>query len=512
MAAEDEGPQHPPLVTAAAEAFRGVHKDTTAHALEARSAWLSEWLESFEREHSGFMGELLADIVNHPDLPEPIRNAMHQLTGPEHQTQVLLGLFSVGSIVMRFVGAAIGPYAQDVENLAWSERPVAPLSPDVAAVAVLKGWKTEGEGATEAALSGIDADRFDTLTKVTGNPPGPVELMEALRREIIDQARFAQGIRESRVRPEWIDVLTALRFSPLPFGTIVAAAIQGHITLPELGARMTQVGYHPDQAELVYETAGRPPGVFELGELVNRGEMPQDLWEQAIRESDIKNKYIPYLAKLRRKIPPMRTVVAAVHQGVLAPDKGIEKLMELGYDHSDAAMLVGEATALKHSANKNLAIGMVRNLYAERLITRPQAHTMFTNLGYDESEVGFILALADHDRQYRFQAASITHVHTRYVSHKIDAHAARAALNKLTVEPDAIDDFLTLWTDERVMNAPTLSLSQWQGAIRRGDIGQARFKAECEKLGYADNVIPFLYSEAWPPTQEPPKWTLGTAN
>lgn len=506
MSDDDTPTGVPPLVAAVAQAIKETHKETTAHATEVKNAQLTQWLEAFEAEHAGFMQGLLQAALDHPDMPPEVKTALGSLVAPEHQTAVILGLFSVGSIVSRFVGAAIAPLAQDVSNVAWHGHPSMPLSPAELAIGVLKGWLDQGAAADDAKLSGINNSNFDLLTKITGEPPGPQQLGEALRRNIIDRGRFEKGIRESRVRPEWIDVLEALRFSPLGFGTIVAAAVEGHITLEELAHRLELVGIEPKEAQLVYETAGRPPGVFELSELVNRGEMPEALWLQAIRESDIKNKYIPLLAKLRRKIPPMRTVVAAVHQGVLSPARAIEKLHELGYNQEDAAMLVSEATALKHGADKQLAMGMIRDLYSNQLIDRAKAHSLLTGLGYDDTETGFILSLADHARHYRYQAAGITRIHSLYTAHRLSRHQVGTSLDGLGVPSAAREDFLKLWDEERKANVPRLSLAQLQGGLRRQVISADHWKTRVLEMGYAETDLPILWAESWPPTQKAPEY------
>lgn len=494
-----------PLVAAVSQAIKDTHVENTAHTTSAKDAFLTKWLEAFEAEHAGFMAGILQEALEHPDMPPQVKEALQTLVGPEHQTQVILGLFSVGSIVMQFVGAAIAPLVQDVSNAAWSGHQSNTLSPQEMAVAVLKGWVSKEKAYSESAFSGMEPSRVDMLIDITGDPPGPQELMEALRRKIIDKDRFTHGILESRIRPEWVDVLLNLRHSPLPFGTIVAAAIEGHIGLPELADRLDQVGIKPEEAQLIYDTAGRPPGIFELSELVNRGEMSEAQWLQAIRESDIKNKYIPTLARLRRRIPPMRTVVAAVHQNVLAPARGIEKLMELGYNHEDAAMLVSEATSLKHAANKTLAEGMIRDLYVEHLIDKPKAHELLMGLGYDESETGFILSLADHARHYKYQLAGVARIHNLYIAHKHTKAEVITSLDHLGIPAAARDDYLRLWDLERQANVPHLTLAQLQGALRDEVISFHHWKARVIAMGWTEADLPILYRESWPPTAKPPK-------
>jgi hypothetical protein len=508
VADDAEGENVPPLVGAATEAVIRAHATNLAATTAARDESLTRWLEAFETEHAGVLQRALTETLAHPQCPAVLRDILGPITNPVHQTQILLGFLSISSLVSGFVTAAIAPEVQAVANFAWNLNPDVPLTPADMALAVLRGVKTQDEGINEAALSGTNVDRFNTLVLNTGEPPGLEMLMEALRRKFIDEGRFEKGVKESRIRNEWTDTLLALRHAPIPVGTATAAAIQGYLTLAEFAHRLDVAGIDPVEAQLLYDTAGRPPGTFELAELVNRGEMSVADLEQAVRESDIKNKYIPALVLLRRKIPPMRSIVAAIHQGVLTAEQGIEKLMNLGYDAADAAMFAKEGTALKHTTTKHLAQGEIVRLYTERLIARPAAESMLENIGYDATESTWILDLADHARHAHAQATAVSRVHARYVAFHIDRLTASTAIDKLGIDTAGRDDLLGTWDDERAANAPQLTLANLHGLAERGIITQAQFRDRLLQLGHPAADIPLLWVLSWPVSKTAPRWTL----
>src|SRR5437016_1773294 len=74
-----------------------------------------------------------------------------------------------------------------------------PLSPADAALAVLRGNMSQGQGDKVAAENGLTAEQFQTLVDNTGEPLGLMELLEAHRRGFIDDARLTRGIIQSRV-------------------------------------------------------------------------------------------------------------------------------------------------------------------------------------------------------------------------------------------------------------------------------------------------------------------------
>lgn len=501
----DEAPADPPIVGAAERAFLRSHATATEHAHRKGDERLTGWLEAFEAEHAQVIRTALAEALNNDALPPVARAILAPLAAPEHQTQVLLGAVAAYAVLSSFVSAALAPAVSGLQQVAWDAAPVMPLTPQELAVAVLKGWVDQGDAAGEARKFGIDPDRFGVLVASNGEPPGPQELMQALRRGIIDDGRFALGIRESRVRPEWIDVLYALRYSPVPVGEVLSAAVQGHLSQAEAAHRIDVAGLNPEDFDWLYQTHGRPPGIEMLIQLWHRGAITEDVVRQAIRESDVKDKYIDAIIAGGRHLMPERTVVSAIRQGVFTPQQGIEHLLELGFNADDAASLASEAKSTRTLAQKELSLSMIEQLYVEHLIPRATAAQMITALRYDAADTEFILSLADHARHFRMQQAAIGRVHTRYVSHKITRADASTALDKIGMDAAGRDDALTLWDYEREANTPSLSLSQLQGAIRRKVISFDRFRSGVLALGYAETDLLPLYSEAFPPTSAPTK-------
>lgn len=508
MSADELAATGNPLADALAAALTSAHETTAKRGRELADQRLTDWAEAFEAEHRGVASAALKAVMEHPETPAMVREVLATVTDPVHQTQLVLGLFSVGSIIMSFVGAAVAPDVQAVSNLAWSVQPTVPLSPAELALAAIRNVIDQGPAEKEARQSGMDADRFGVLMAITGEPPGPQELAQAYRRGFIGEKEFRTGILQSRIRNEWIPTLLKLRYQPPSTGEVIQARVQSHLTEDEAKKRMSEAGTDPVNYEWLYETAGRPPGVFELAELYNRGELELADLEQAIRESDIKDKYVPAIVKLARKIPPMRSVVSAIHQGVITPELGARKLMELGYNADDAAMFVKEATNLKKATHRQLAEGQVLELYTDRMITREQAATMLGNLNLTADDVEFLLELADHRRDVKLRAAAVAKVHTLYVSHRMTETDVAIALDKIGVDTRARQDLLTAWGHERDAAVQRFTKAELQGAIRRKLITQERFQAELIALGWPKADVPILYAEAWPPSQTPPEWKL----
>jgi len=486
-----------------AEAVATTQQRLAPMQTQLRDEFLSRWREDHEADAAQLARSVLGELAQHPDLPPEARPVFDLLTKPEHQTQAVLTVLGVYPIVSAFVMAAVQPYVQDIANLSWSHHTSQPLSPAEAALAALRGNWTAEQARTEAALSGIDGSRFDILELNTGEPPGLQQLLEAFRRGIIKEDRLVRGIRQSRVRNEWVDVIEALRFAPVNVGEVLAGAVQNHLTPADARERIAQAGVDPANFDWLFATHGRPPGVVELGELVNRGEMSDDDWSQAVRESDIKDKYIPFLRALRRRLMPERTVVSAVRQGVLTADEGLTHLRALGFSDADAHTLVSEASSTKTTHIRQISESQTLNLYAQRLIDKPSAVARLTTLGYTSDEITLVVALADHEHHARFQAAALNRVHTLFVAHKITATEVATDLDKIGYDASDRADLVELWTAERDANVRTLTEAQLQGLAARDQITFAEFIAETVAMGYSRKDARRLYFLAFPATKQP---------
>lgn len=491
------------LADIAAETFEAVYRKLAPHRAAVRDDAISAWLEGHEADAVALARQVLADVAAHPDMPAEAAPIFDLLLRPEHQTQAILTVLGVYPIVSAFVMAAVQPFVQDISNVAWSRHTSQPLSPAEAALAALRGnWSTDAARA-EAALSGVDSDRFDILELNTGEPPGLMQLLEAYRRGFIDEARLVRGIRQSRVRNEWVDVVEKLKYAPVSPGEVLAGVVQGHLDPADAQHRLSLAGIDPDNYDWLFATHGRPPGVVELGALVNREEMSVELWEQAVRESDIKNKYIPFLDLLRRRLMPERTVVSAIRQSVITPEDGATRLRHLGFGPDDVKALVGEASSTKVAHVKELSESQVITLYTERLISKAQAVVRLTVLGYTQDEIDLVVILADHAHVARLQAAGISKVHALYVSHRIDEPTASTDLDTIGVDSEARADLLKLWAAERAANVRTLTLAEMQGLAYRDVWKFATFIEHVTKLGYSKTDARLCYFLAFPVTKQP---------
>lgn len=338
----------------------------------------------------------------------------------------------------------------------------------------------------QAQLGVSDAD-MDVLIGNTGEPPAAQELLFAYRRGFIDKDRLERGIRQSRIRNEWLDVVEKLRYQPMSTADAIDAAVQGHLTHEQSQAKTQQDGLEPDDWQVLYETAGEPIARGEALQLMNRGEMTQAQVEQAIRESHVKDKYIPFILDLRRRmadyfaLKPIATTGSRDHAWL------VNYLMDLGYVHDDADALASSWTTQKTATAKALTEAQVLDLYKGQQIDEQTATSMLGKLGYSAAEAALLERVQDAQRAAAEQTKAITATRTLYLAHRASRPQASSELDRLGVPAAARDTLLHDWDVERAGVVRTLTASEVRDAFKYGILSPDAAGKRLEQLGYSQD-------------------------
>lgn len=359
------------------------------------------------------------------------------------------------------------------------------LSPADLALANLRGFLEDGTAREYAQQLGLTGDDFDVLLANTGEPPGTMQMLEAYRRGIIDQPRLDRGIRQSRVRDEWIDVIHRLRYQPMSPADAIRAYVQGHLSEEAARNKAQEGGLAPEDFTPLYETYGNPISVGEALQLLNRGQMSQAQVEQAIRESRFKDKYIPFVLELRRRLIPFRTINTIMSHGVWTKSQGVHYLMQLGYTEADASALIATATSAKTSAIKSITEAQVLQLYESKAITRQQADELLRNIGYDATEAAYVMDALEARATLAEQNKAIAAVRAAYMAKRIDEREASNQLDALNVLAQHRDQLLKDWQLERKAEVKILTPAQWASAAYYGLVTYDYAVKRIEDYGYS---------------------------
>jgi hypothetical protein len=406
--------------------------------------------------------------------------------GAEAIRQILLW-----SVVGQIVSPILAPMTQELANIINTRAPVVPLSPAEAALGVVKNTIPHAEAVTYANQAGLDGHKFDQLVANTGEPISTQELLFLLRRGKIDRAMLEHGVRQGRVRDEWIPAILALSTQPISPADAVAGVVQHQIDHATGQQIAYEGGLEAADFQRLVDIHGRPPGPMELLEMVRRGHIPATgtgpdatSLDQGIAESDIKDKWTPVYHALLEYVPPPRTVTALLRAGSLTQAQALDLFKKAGLTAEMAAVYVADASHGKVAAQKEMTATQITTLYEQRLVTKEQAAAMLAHLRYTAEESAFLLQLGDLQRHQKVYTAAVTRIGTLFIGRRLEAAATGAALDALGVPAAQRDEYLTLWTLERASTLKILSEAAIAAAWKDGLIPEDEAMQELEAHGY----------------------------
>jgi hypothetical protein len=357
----------------------------------------------------------------------------------------------------------------------------------------VRGILTQEEGRRLAAMTGYTADQYDQFALATGSPPDLQSLFLAWRRGIIQESDVDRGIRESRLRDEWIPTAKSLRWVPLDLSEVVNGVVQNHITMDQAIPMAAEVGLTPENLALAVDNHGNPPSNTDAVDWYNRGLITRDMFDQIFREGHTKDKYIQAFFDARHRKLTMAEIRGLYRDGAMTRDVALTELQSIGFSPDDAGFIVTGASAAKTATARNLTIAQITQLLTDQLITSDQASQILTAMGWSDQEATWILDLATLQQMQRMTAAAVAKVRSEYVAHKSDVNTVSAALDSLGVATDARDQYIALWDIERTVVTKSLTEAQTVAAAKKGLIAVQDGSDRLQAMGYAaDDAIILL--------------------
>ncbi len=457
--------------------------------------------ERLERASAEELRPILGDLLELEDLPEPAKQLARAALQPQAQDKVLVAIAAMVGSFFVVTTAAAAPYGAMFGAAAWRANPVLRLTPEQLAESWVRGVMNGPDATAEARESGLNGDRFATLAAIAGEPPAIQELLELYRRGEINRTRLEHGIQQSRVRNEWIDAIEALRYGPLNPSIAVDAAVQNQASRAQAEKLAAEGGLNPTHFDLAFRVAGRPPGIVEMIELWQRGDVTEADVKQTIAESDVKTKYTGALLKLKRRLLPPDTIASMVGDGVLSEREALSKLMEHGYTHQDAQAWIDRHTVVGAQVQREAARGEILALYEARSISRSKALNLLEGARYQRGLAELDLDLVDSKRLRAAQAAAVSKVHSLYVAFRIERPDATGLLDQLGLPSDQVRELIRVWDLERQANTKDLTKTEIVSAYSHGIFTTAEAVKRLEGIGYRGADAAVILAEHAPAEQ-----------
>lgn len=422
-----------------------------------------------------------------------IEAILKTLTGNDTVNQIF-----IYQLVGQVVAGLTSPLLIDLQQAIAYHFPNSALSPADAATAVVRGYMSAADGEHESQLSGIDAQRFDLLTKIAGAPPAPGALAEALRRTIIPLGTktdttpsYMSGIAEGDTADKWADMYISLS-TALPGPSLaVDAAVRGQLSQADGEAHYKIFGGDPTYYQLYYDTTGNPPSPLEAAQMARRGIIAQNglgpgetTFQQAVAESGYKNKWEPIYWALSEYHPPPRTVTAMYNEGQLNHDDALKELIGSGLSPTLAAAYLQPKSTNTASKPHQLAVSTIEKLYTDQVIDGSAATQMLEAIGYSQADAQFYLEIMDLAITESQVSTVISRVRTLYIGHKINEQTALNTLSQLQIPGKQLNGILTEWRLARDANYVNLTAATIAGGMKYGIITPSEAQTSLEQIGY----------------------------
>lgn len=405
----------------------------------------------------------------------------------------------IWQVMGQLVGALMEPLLNAVTRAVNETSQTTPLSPEQLADMVVRNFISLADGSDYAKQSGIAPADFQRMVYAAGDAPGPTQLVEMLRRQIIpatgtggDVVSFQQGIAEGRLLDKWADPVQALGDVPLGVADAVDAVVEGQIDQATGAAEAYKNGVSADNFQILVNTRGNPPSVTELLELNRRGLIPlegvgpaETTVQQGIYEGATKDKWWQLLAQLGNYIPPPRTVTAMVRAGSIDDATALQLWKDAGLSDTLAQAYLTDAHKPTRTTTPAVTASEVSQLYEDGLVSQTQAEGMLTTLGYSTEDAQAIVSLAVFNTSKSQLTSATSRIRTLYISRKITRATAAAALSDLHVAPAQVTAMLDMWDVDESANVKVLTEAQVADAYEYALIDQPTATNLLQGMGYS---------------------------
>lgn len=200
------------------------------------------------------------------------------------------------------VAPTLEPVVQELRNETWSKHQSLPLDPMTLAEGVSTGQVARDWATNEATLTGIAPGKFDRLVAIADTGPGAAEAFRLWRRGLLDTAGFRRALKRQGLEAEWIDALEGEHDLLLSPEVLAMGRQQGFVSDARGRTDSAKQGVPAEDADVLYELAGLPPGIGEALDMLRRSIIDVATFDQMVREGHTKTKYTEQVRALRDRV------------------------------------------------------------------------------------------------------------------------------------------------------------------------------------------------------------------
>jgi len=491
------------LVSFFVDAYNRI-RDTVADTLRAG---VDKALEELEGPLISFVGPVIDDMLDNPELPQSYRQMLLRAKSGEAQVGVVI-LTGVAVAAAMFLGpAALSGLAAKVQQASYNL-----FNPNLLDFstwwAAEKRARVYGDAMLgELAKQGWTEQQVEAAKVAAERRLGVNEIILAVHRGELTEGQAQIRLQEHLIRPE--DAVMLLKVSvPLPSATDgvryatreawrddVAQRWQFDAGRPgELDALLDKLGFDPWVAEKEWRAHWVLPSVGMGLEMYFRGEIGADDLRQLIVMLDIAPGWIDPILNTARPLPGRIDRRWAFEEGVIGEEELYQLYRNDGMDEFWARTMVQMVVSKTSAEAKGLTRSAVQAAYQKRRLSRAEAVGLLADIGIQDHLANWYLDQADLDLREEQLDRQKDLVGQQYANGLLSDARAREELQGIGLPSDEVEFTLEEWSLKRRTTVKIPSRTNLEEFYRQGVLGVDQFREQMGILGYGDQYIGWYLS------------------
>jgi hypothetical protein len=448
---------------------------------------VNAWLEGMEADISPLMQDVFGELAQNEALPKPTRAILDLLLNNKNQFNIILDFCAV-------IGAAIVAFPEwgavmnlETVQMLWAQHPNNTLPVDLISDALNRGIIDSDTGHAEALKTGWQDPQLSWMTQLTGEPPGPVDMVNLWRWGRITEDQLDAGLLFSRLNEAYVPMFKLLSQGYMSPADAIELAIKEVVTLPQAQEYFQMAGGEPDQFQILYEAAGDALGVIQGTELLNQGLITEADFTQILGRSRINPIFYPMAQALTHKFLQPYQISAMLKAGTATAEQAAVWMTNLGYGPDQVQAFVGGSPSATIATAKSETEAMILQEYAEGIITAQAANNALVNIGYNSDQAAMLTGLQDAKASKAERDTAVSGIKSAMVEGKVSAAQAENDLTSLGIPASTINGYLKAWAVEATTKVKTLTVAEIAKAANNDFITWADAISRFQAMGYSQS-------------------------
>lgn len=374
------------------------------------------------------------------------------------------------------------------------------LSPAELANMVVQGVVPQDTATTLAERVGVEPENFARLVTLAGNPPGAMQMLDLWNRGEVDEGDVNRALRQSRLKPEWVEKVKSLRWHIPTVSDVIRFAVKD-VFDPAAVSRFglddefpeevlplaAQQGIDREQMRWQWMAHWRNVAPTQLFRMRHRDVITDTELDLGLKTADYAPWWRDKLKSITYLVPGRIDTRRMLAAGIITSAQAETNYRHLGYAPDDAKLMVRLAQSTESTATRDLTAAQLASEFEGQYLSRDEYLSRLEALGYTPAEADQLVELGNAKRIARARSQREARIHTSFVGHKISAADARDALDAAGVPTAARDRLLTEWEGEREVNVRVLTPAQIKKAYAKALIPREVALDELTNAGYSDD-------------------------